>query len=418
MKKYKPVIKQLEQENLFTLYGEPLVYHCNFYNLFLQRTIEDAGEYINAPKILTDGAIVAVYSMLRNLFFHNSKIRDSKTRLKIASDIYSFLGFGVLPIDNISGKNGCVQTKITHYSISWREKWEKRDTAVDYFTCGYLSAALSIAFYLPPGSFHVFQTKCLSMGDEINEFVFEYRNDFLELPNSPGIGVTIENCKNGPSPIQTNINENEILKTLKSIPMEGNKDGLIPAFGVVLTRHFANYYNYISFETERAIYKATQERELASDLFTESGHVCAFNTFGGIMISDEWYGLIYPQCKTKEDWVSGIVACVNALGWGYWTVQELEASKKLVIRVDGGYESNGYLGVYGIASNPKSFLANGAAAGIMNLLYHGDITQKPKLDEDYYSKLFKSEESFLSKQIKCRAMGERWCEFVIEKVQF
>ncbi|HNF28414.1 MAG TPA: hypothetical protein PKV80_28375, partial [Leptospiraceae bacterium] len=407
----------LENEYLTHLFREPLVFHCNHYNIFLQRTIEDAGDYIPAEKILTEGALVSVYSMLRNLFIANQHLKNPTDRLKVASSIYSLLGFGLLPLEDLDQNGGTLQTRVTHYSLAWKQKWGKRDKPVDYFTCGYIAAALAAAFFRHPGTYSVLQTQCLSMGDEINTFISEPRENFLQIINSPGIGVTIQNADHR-RPIKSNINEDLIVKTLRTIPLEGNEEGLIPAFGVYLTRHFANYYNYISFETERAITAATGQDSLANDLFTEAGHVCAFNTFGGIMSSDEWDGLIKPQCSTREDWVSGITACVNALGWGVWTVQELIPKKKLVLRVDGGYESNGYLGFYGKASHPKSFLANGGAAGIMNLLYHGDITEKPKLNEDYYGKLFRSEESFLSHQTKCRASGNDHCEFEVGKVKF
>ena len=100
------------------------------------------------------------------------------------------------------------------------------------------------------------------------------------------------------------------------------------------------------------------------DLFVEAGHMCAFHTWGGIMESEEWYGLIEPQCATREDWISGIIAVSNAFGWGWFTVTELEPGKRLVLRVDGSYESNGYLGMYGPSSLPRSYLVTGGAGFI------------------------------------------------------
>ncbi len=62
--------------------------------------------------------------------------------------------------------------------------------------------------------------------------------------------------------------------------------------------------------------------DVAAELFIEAGHACAFNTFGGIMTSAEWDALVLPMLKTREDWVFGMVGCVNALGWGTWKVLE------------------------------------------------------------------------------------------------
>ena len=59
----------------------------------------------------------------------------------------------------------------------------------------------------------------------------------------------------------------------------------------------------ISFKIlDELVNKAGDEgKEIGRELFLEAGHVCAFNTFGGIMESAEWYGLIMPMIKNKED---------------------------------------------------------------------------------------------------------------------
>jgi hypothetical protein len=117
--------------------------------------------------------------------------------------------------------------------------------------------------------------------------------------------------------------------------------------------------------------------------------------------------------ETKEDWVHGIVAVVNAFGWGFWEIIELIPYKKLVLKVTSGYESNSYLQLYGKSDYPISFLAKGGAAGIMNLIYNGDISQNPILNDEYYQKIFKSEQCFTAKQIKCRTMGDEYDLFEV-----
>jgi len=414
MAKFQANIGFLEEEGLTPCYGEPMIFHCNHYNIFLQRTIEDAGEYIPATEILTRGAVVTAYSMLHRLFETNPDIREPQERLQVASDLYSLFGFGLLPIEDLSMDGGVVKTPVTHYSLAWQQKWGNREKPVDYFTCGYIQAALAISFYKPPGFYQIEQKRCLSMGDSQNEFEATTVSHFTSVLLSPGVGVTIRDAS-GRNPIPTNVDETGITNAVRGMPLEGNADGLIPAFGVYLTRNFANYYNYISYETTKAIVESTGEPELARDLFIEAGHVCAFHTLGGIMESEEWYGLVEPQCQTREDWISGIIAVANAFGWGYWTVTELEPGKRMISCVDGSYESNGYLGMYGKSALPNSYLITGGAAGVMNLLYFGDITEKPELNEAYYDKLFRSEGSFVGKQVKCRSMGDDYCEVEVTK---
>jgi hypothetical protein len=189
--------------------------------------------------------------------------------------------------------------------------------------------------------------------------------------------------------------------------LEGNAQGMIPAFGVYLTRMYADYYNRISFAFERDLVAVSGREgiEVASRLFIEAGHVCAFNTMGGIMISPEWDGLVLPMLKTRQDWLFGIVACVNALGWGTWKV--LEASPEATtFRIYNDYESLGYRSMYGKADHGISYLATGAAAGLMNLIYVGDIHKKPDLTPQFYDRLFIGAGVFDAVMTRCQAMGD------------
>lgn len=130
------------------------------------------------------------------------------------------------------------------------------------------------------------------------------------------------------------------------------------------------------------------------------------------MESNEWNGLIKPMLRDKDDWVHGIVACLNALGWGKLEIVELIPNKELTLRVYSGYENNNHLDKFGSADRPKALFKTGATAGIMNLIYHGDITTNPELTEEYYNKVFKTEGRFTAKQTKCRSNGSEYDEFV------
>ena len=66
----------------------------------------------------------------------------------------------------------------------------------------------------------------------------------------------------------------------------------------------------------------------AEQLLTEAGHVCAFNTFGGVMQSDEWNAMIKPMLRTSDEWMHGIIAVINSFGWGFWEIDELISKGK------------------------------------------------------------------------------------------
>ena len=187
-------------------------------------------------------------------------------------------------------------------------------------------------------------------------------------------------------------------------------DAMAFAFGVLLTRHYANYYCNISYGFLKAFQKEMGRDgwEQAIKLLTEAGHVCAFNTFGGVMQSNEWNGMIRPMLKSTDDWLHGIIAVINAFGWGVWEVEDFEPGELLRLRITGGYEANSYLKSYGRADFPVSFLATGGTAGLMNLLYILDLPNKAPitLDDVLYKHIHSQPGFFKATQLKCRAMGD------------
>lgn len=390
--------------------GEPVILHCNHYNTYLQRTILDP-EYIDARPILMRCAAAAAAAQLKNLYA-TTPVQDFAKRLETAADLFRFCGYGRLDFSAVTAEGGRVSSPSSHYSHAWKNKFGTPKEPVAFFDAGFIAGALAAAIDAGPGYFSARQESCIALGAAANQF--QVSVDQHSVSASPGVGIKQKGEIPGISQA-SNINEPGIVSALASMPIAGNDQGLIPAFGVVLTRMYANYYNGISFGFEKLLGEAIGDETLGALLLVEAGHSCAFNTFGGIMESDEWVGMIQPMCQTHEDWVHGIVAVVNALGWGVWRVQELVPNKRLVVRIYDGYEANGYLAMYGQSKAPKSYLATGAVQGIMNLLYHIDITQRPALTPELYETSFSSAGSFTGRQTRCRAMGDDFDEFVAER---
>lgn len=214
------------------------------------------------------------------------------------------------------------------------------------------------------------------------------------------------------------IDERVIVEAVSGMSLAGNEEGLIPAFGLYLTNHYADFYNRISFGVLGALVRENPElTEDAIALLTEAAHVCAFHTFGGVMVSVEWDALVQPMIDSREDWVRGMVAVVNALGWGRFRVAELAPGERLVATVSDSYEASGYLESYPRADGPRCFLANGGMAGLMNLVYQGDITRRPALTEELYREVFGHPRSFRSRERLCAAKGDSHCEFIVERMQ-
>ena len=261
------------------------------------------------------------YAQLGTLFTGSSSIDEKKRKTE---EIYKCCGFGLIDLSGLDENGGQLKTSVTHYSVTWVEKFGHSEKLVDYFTTGWVSGALAAIYGFNLDDTQATQTVCMSMRG-VQENVFEFKRDksnFL-INESVSIGSLREDHL---IEVEENIvNYDGILEALTSMPILGNEEGLIPAFGVILTRHYANYYNRMSFEFLHAIRGkfGNEDLDASVPLLVEVVHQCAFYTFGGIMNSQEWDALIKPQLKTKEDWVHGIVATINALGWERWQVTDV-----------------------------------------------------------------------------------------------
>ena len=401
----------LNDRNAYIAAGEPMIFHCHHYNCFLQSSIENASDYINVYPILQDSAQEVVYHQLMNHF--KGKDLSIVDKKQIAQEWHQYCGYGTLDLSQANENGGTVSSPWNHYVEGWIRKFGSRkeeQKGVAFFSAGFIAGALDAVYDKPLGTYEAQQTLCKSKGANDNEFNVTIANKTLET--SPGEGkfttFKFENVDGNP------VQYLGIREALTGMEICGNEDGALSAFGVLLTRMFANYYALISYRYLKEMTKEIGEMgtEIAEELLIEAGHVCAFNTFGGIMESNEWNGLIKPMLRDRDDWVHGIVACLNSLGWGKLEIAELVPGEKLVLRVHSGYENNNHQAKYGEADRPKALFKTGATAGIMNLIYHGDITTNPELTEEYYNKVFKTEGRFIAKQTACRSNGAEYDEFV------
>lgn len=397
--------------------GEPAIFHCHHYNVVLQQSIEDAGSALPTADILKDGGTIVTHAQLAPAFAG----QPADACLAFATEHFGKCGFGRLDLSGLTADGGRVELTNSHYALGFRARnvYGERRTAADFFACGFIEGVAAAAFGAPAGAYVAREVEsALATGGDTTTIEVETVAQPRPLPPSPGMGQVPDPMPARPA-FDTPVDEAKILAALATLPLQGNEEGLIPAFGVYLARHYANYYNYISYEFIHRLSESNPElAEAGRHVLIEAGHVCAFNTFGGIMESPEWDGLIKPMIKDRTDWIYGITSCINALGWGRWTVREIVPNERLVMRVDAPYEANYYLQVHGRSDVPRCYFLQGAVAGIMNLLYTGDITSKPTLDHEYYDKLFSGPESFRGRQTLCPTKGDAYCEIVVERERY
>jgi hypothetical protein len=391
-----------------TLYGgEPTVFHCNFYNYWLQKTLLLDPE-LEMERVIQSAAAEAVTSLL-----HRGaaavKADSPEQRLALARDTFAELGFGTIDLSGVTADGGVVHVPVSHYGQCFRQVVEADfATPQSLFDAGFARAAAAFVHGVAPETFEATIEACASMGAPAGRIRLDATGRAVCFD---GYAHEAHTAADPGAPYgDTSVDEAAILGALATLDFSGNEEGLIPRFGVMLTRHFASFYNRVSFEFLRRM-DETGLVDAAEMLLTDTGYRCAFHTFGGIMTSAEWDAVIRPQCSTKADWVHGMVATVNALGWGVWRVAEL-SDERVVVRIYDDYESCGQLDMYGRSSRPVSHLAAAGVAGTMNLVYCADIHEKPTLDLDFYARAFEQEGLFQPEQTRSMAMGDPYTEIV------
>lgn len=398
----------LFNRNAYIAGGEPCIFHCHHYNLFLQNTIKDPDYLEGIDDILRNAAQEIAFSQFNNYF--KSGDFDTDSRKGIVEDYFRFAGFGSFSLENTNENGGSVSTSHEHYGIGWKSKYDFNSSEpIAFFATGFITGALEAAYGLSLGTLEGKQTTCISMGASESTFEISKSTSSRSFREPVMEGQFQEHELIQPE--GTGVDYGAIRQALTNMPIEGGEpSGIIDAFGVLLTRHYANYYGTISYDFLNLFQKEMGDSGIpvAVNLLTEAGHVCAFNTFGGIMQSDEWNAMIKPMLNNKDEWIHGIVAVVNAFGWGYWEVDEFVPGERLRIKITSGYESNSYLKRYGSASIPVSFLATGGTAGLMNLIYVLNLPDKAPitLDDKVYEGIHHDPGMFTAKQLKCRAMGD------------
>lgn len=400
----------LFDRNAYVASNQPAIFHCHHYNISLQEFILDTQEYLPEVRWLLRKAAHEIAFSQFNDFFSPQQSEDERKAAVV--DYFRFAGFGLVDLSALTAEGGEVRTKSEHYGIGWQSKFDRVSQApIAHFAAGFLAGAHEAIFDLSLGAMDAKQSTCIAMGDNESVFSISPAGEINEIQESQREGTfQLHDLK---QPDGTGVDYDAIRNALVGMPIEGSTEsGVIDAFGVLLTRHYSNYYCNISYDFLDLFKKKMGDEGVmtAVNLLTEAGHVCAFNTFGGIMQSNEWNGMIKPMLKTKDEWMHGIIAVINSFGWGFWEIDEFTPGKSLRIKIVSGYESNSYIKRYGDASIPVSFLAKGATAGLMNLIYVLDLPSRAPttLDDTLYKEIHLDRGMFQAEQLKCRAMGDSY----------
>ena len=197
--------------------------------------------------------------------------------------------------------------------------------------------------------------------------------------------------------------------------VQGDERGLVAAFNVFVTAHLPGYYNETVYEAVHHIERTAPAGVPAAEaLMREAGQVCVFNTFGNVLLSPEWEGLVGAPSGVPTDMMSFCTAIARGLGFGHWLVHEYEPRKRLVLQATSNYEVPFYRTRYGVAKKPRSYFVQGAALAMMLLCENVKFTERPQLTNAYYIDLFRGKPRYRVEQTRCMMRGDTLSEYVVD----
>lgn len=184
-----------------------------------------------------------------------------------------------------------------------------------------------------------------------------------------------------------------------SLGLTGNEEtGLLRNFGVILANNPVDYL--VDREIEFIKLLGDTAKPLAERVLIDAAQWCANATFGGIMASGEWAGLVQPMIENTRDRLEGLIAVTNCLGWGHISAWELnEDLPELTFTVKDSYYVKTYVDRYGLSDRPICYMWTGVAGGYMDLLFGKKVNE------------------FTGEEIQCGGRGEGQCVFRARRIR-
>lgn len=411
--------RRFDEHHLAFFGGAPVLYHCHHFNLFLDQTIDDALGAEQGARLRTEAARESAHALLAGLAA-GVGAETPVERIALAQQVFAAMGHGHLAIDVADG-GGEARGTYLHYGHSWSEKYGravKRRTPADGFAAGFVAAATEVAFGLPLGSVRARESACVAMRDDACRFVLE-RGE----PVEPRPAVDIAATEAVLRPSEPGLHEERIETIARGLldylgTVAADERGLVQGFGVFVTLHLAGYYNRLSYEAVAHVReRAPGLVPVVEALLRESGQVCVFHTFGGILLSPEWEGMVGAPTGDVEAHVIGCCAIARALGFGRWSIAELEPDRRLVLRAPLTYETPYHLARHGQATSGSSYFLQGAGVAFMELAHRVPWRDEPKLSDAFYRSLFAKGQSWKAEQTLDTAKGDERCEVVITRAR-
>ncbi len=397
----------------------PVCAHCHHYNLFIDKTVDDALGVVEGTRLRTETAREFFYQLLEGVF-DNGEVDSAEERLNLASELFAACGHGQLDLSTLGENGGQVYGDHLHYSYSWNEKHagvETRYHPADATAAGFAAAALALAYGHAPETVLARETRCLVLGHDRCKFELTIgdgeaaehsprvdRDSVVAVTPEPFGGIREEEVE-------------ELSERLKAFlaGVAGDERGLIQAFGVFVTFNPSNLYNRLSYDLLDILRREHPSYlEVAAGLLREAGRMCGFNTFGGIIRSPEWEALTGTGERDMLTVALHSTVIARGLGFGRWSVADFEPGRTLILQAPSTYEGPYHRIRHGSEGSASCFLFEGASEAIAQLGHAVDWSTGPEFSPAMYEEVFEAGNNpWRAEQTRCVCKGDDFCEVTV-----
>jgi hypothetical protein len=153
-----------------------------------------------------------------------------------------------------------------------------------------------------------------------------------------------------------------VVKQLAELEVQGNEEGLIPGFNVLVNLLPVAFWNTF---TDRIIEAAPAERqEEVQEALVNCALECGYHTGYGIITSEEFKSVVEPMVtEGAKDVLRGAYAVFTAWGWAKSGIVQIKEEEKMVVRAQDYYESDGDPG------RKNAYMIRGVSSAFFDLAY-------------------------------------------------
>src|SRR5690242_20281331 len=386
--------------------GTEMIVNCEHYNARLQSVIEGTPG-LPGENIWRQAAERAAAAALTKLF---GELTPESTKLALVAEYYSNVGLGILHFDKIGSD------VVEQSSSMFVKGWKANFPGVDRKTCSYAEGFLQGAYFAIYGEpVEVKETACMHSGAARCQFRIKHGRTTAVKPirmKDQELYRKNRRAKAGDRPRLTSDTVNDEMITagvLAHMPLNGNQEGLCPVFiqqdgrpGAHLSSVPMDFYSLLFTEYTEQMNKAGRSEEARIRLIG-SAEACSYYTWGKVLTSHEWHGMIDPMVKSTEDKIFGLIALSNMLGRGKWSVVDFKPGERLEVESFNNFESESYERLDYRPRACSCSAMNGTATAYMNLVYPAHLLNAEGIGD------------FKTTEISCIARGDDRCRFVSER---